>query len=108
MTNDLAPQRFPWEPVPVQDTVALLQKDVAYMVQYTAVLVHSNNPALSMLVNTPRGQIIPRNECKFAEGTTIEFQDIGMPQVNAPIMTVSELIAKVWDAVRELGLEIQT
>ena len=104
--------KFPWEvqlpAVPVEDTVALLQKDFAYAVQMTAVLVHSNRPEFQMLVNTPRGQIVPRNECKFTDGTTVEFQDVGMPQPSAVFMSVKELIAQVWDRARELGLEIQT
>lgn len=99
--------RMPWEPVPVAETVALLQRDFAYAVQCTSVTVHSNNPAFEMLVNTPRGQIVPRNECKFTDGTTVEFQDIGMPQPGAPFMSVKELIARVWDLARELGLELQ-
>lgn len=98
--------RFPWEPAPVQETVALLQRDFAYAVQMTAILVHSNQPALSMLVNTARGQIVPRGQCKFTDGSTVELQDIGMPQINAPTMTVAELMARVWDIARELGLEL--
>ncbi len=112
MTNELA-TRFPWEPAPaelqdVADTVALLQKDFAYAVQYTAVLVHSNRPELSMLVNTPRGQIIPRGECKFKDGTRVEFQDIGMPQVNAPVVSVPDLLKRVWEVASELKLEMVT
>lgn len=101
---------FPWEPklpaVPVEDTVKLMQADLAYMVKHTAVLVHSNRPELSMLVNTPRGQIIPRGVCEFTDGTTTEFQDIGMPQLNCPIMNIEDLMARVWDLARELGLEL--
>ncbi len=104
--------KFPWETdqlpaVPIEDTIRLLQKDFAYAVQCTAVTVHSNNPAFEMLVNTPRGQIIPRNECRFTDGTTIEFQDVGMPQPNAPFMSVKELLARVWDLARGLNLELQ-
>lgn len=106
---------FPWEqlpavPEPVQapaaDTVALLQRDVAYMVTHTAVLVHSTHESLRTLVNTPRGQIVPRGECKFTDGSTFELQDIGMPQINAPVMTVQKLMAYLWDVARELGLEL--
>ena len=84
--------RFPWEPaslpaVPVEKTVEALQRDVAFMVQYTAILVRSQHDALRMLVNTPRGQIIPRGKCTLTDGSTIEFQDIGMPQVGAPEYT---------------------
>lgn len=110
---------FPWEQLPAvqaapeppavrstEDTVALLQRDFAYAVQMTAVLVHSNQPALAMLINTARGQIVPRGQCKFTDGSTVEFQDIGMPQPNAPLMTVQELMARVWNIASELGLEI--
>lgn len=86
----------------------MLQRDVAYMVTHTAVAVQSNRPELSMVVNTARGQIIPRNECKFRDGSTIEFQDIGMPQPGAPAMNVDKLVALVWSIVRELGLELQS
>lgn len=111
---------FPWEQLPaVQDapeppavrsteeTVSAMQRDLAYMVTHTAVLVHSNRPELAMLVNTPRGQIVPRGQCKFTNGSTIEFQDIGMPQPGAAVMTVSELMARVWGIAREIGLELQ-
>lgn len=101
--------RFPWE-LPatpsVENTVALLQRDFAYAVQFTAVLVHSKHPALQMLVNTRRGQIVPRGECRLSDGTTFEMQDVGMPQPNSPTMTVQELVIRVAGAVRELGLEI--
>lgn len=101
--------RFPWEKPavqPVEETVELLKRDFAYAVQFTAVLVHSKHPALQMLVNTRRGQIVPRGECRLSDGTTFEMQDVGMPQPNSPTMTVQELIVRVADVVRELGLEI--
>lgn len=108
MANELT-TRFPWEPAPPQsteETLTALQRDVAYMVTHTAVLVRSNRDALEMLVNTPRGQVIPRGECKFTDGTTVEFQDIGMPQVGAPSMTVQKLVAQMWDVAKEMGLEL--
>lgn len=109
MSNEVAPfKRFPWEPVPVSETLALLQRDIGYMVTHTAVVVHSNRPELSMCVNTKRGQIVPRGECRFTDGSTLELQDIGMPQVNAPVMTVQELMARVWSVARDLGLELVT
>jgi hypothetical protein len=110
---------YPWEtPVPavveppqapatVEHVVQALQRDMAYAVAHTAVLVHSPHEALQLLVNTPRGQIIPRGECKLTDGSTIEFQDIGMPQVGASLMTVPELAARVWEIVKELGLGVQ-
>ena len=112
MTNEV--QRYPWEPpLPVpaepttEETVKLLQRDFALAVQLTAVLVHSKHPALKILVNTPRGQIIPRGEVKFTDGSTLEFQDVGMPQPNTPFMaSVQDLIAQVWETVQQLGLEI--
>ncbi len=67
-----------------KDVIALLQADLRFMTAYTAVLVHSNQAALQMLVNTERGQIVPRGECKFTDGSTLQFQDIGMPQVGRP------------------------
>lgn len=109
MTQDLVPQRFPWEPAvrTTEDTVALLQRDFAYAVQYTSVLVHTKHPALQMLVNTRRGQIVPRNQCKFTDGTAFELQDLGMPQPNSPEMTVAELLTQIWGVARELGLELE-
>lgn len=107
---------FPWDQLPaiiepaqppaVVDVVAALQRDMAYMVTHTGIMVHSNQAALSMLVNTVRGQIIPRGVCTFTDGSTIEFQDIGMPQIGAPEMTVRDLMAQVWNVARELGLEL--
>lgn len=109
MANEVA-TRLPWEPaVPsTEETVLLLQRDFAYAVQYTAVLVHSNRPELQMVVNTRRGQIVPHGTCRFTDGSIVEFQDIGMPQVNAPTMTVQELTARVWELARELNLELRT
>lgn len=106
MTNDLTPQRMPWEPVPVTETLALLQRDVMYLVSHTAVLVRSNRAELSVMINTRRGQIIPGGECKFTEGVTVEFQDIGMPQINCPAMTVQELMTLIMDTAKNLGLEL--
>ena len=92
----------------MSETLELLQRDLQYMVAHTAVLVHSNRPELRAVVNTQRGQIVPRGECKFTDGTTFELQDIGMPQPGAPEMTVKELLARLWEIARELGLELQT
>jgi len=110
MTNNLTPQRFPWEPAPpptTDETVAKLQRDVLYMVTHTAVMVHSSRPELCMLVNTRRGQIIPRNEMKLKDGTTLEFQDIGMPQVGVSEMSVKDLLVHVLETMRSLGLELK-
>ena len=102
--------KFPWEvqlpAVPIEDTVAALQRDFAYAVQMTAIRVHSNNPELATLVNVPRGQIIPRGVCRFTDGSTVEFQDVGMPQIDVPSMTVHELVAHVWATALIKGLEI--
>lgn len=101
---------FPWANLPAADdtahTVKLLQRDFSIAVQCTAVLVHSSHPNLQILVNTKRGQIIPRGECKLSDGTVLEFQDIGMPQPNTPMMTVKELLAMVWDVLQKMGLEL--
>lgn len=90
----------------LEGTVSALQRDFAYAVTHTAVVVHSPHASLQMLVNTPRGQIVPRGECRFTDGTALEFQDIGMPQPGAPTMTVQELMARAWGIARELGLGI--
>lgn len=104
---------WPWETPPqlpakpLEDTVAKMQRDMAYMVQYTAVFVRSSHEALQMVVNTARGQVVPRGECRFADGTTLEFQDLGMPQPGAPSMSIEELMQRVWVTASELGLELQ-
>lgn len=104
---------YPWEKLPaiverpIADTVTALQRDVAYMVTHTAVLVRSNRPELETLVNTRRGQIIPRGECKFTDGSKFELHDLGMPQPNVLEMSVHELMAHLWvTADLELGLEL--
>jgi len=114
---------FPWDPPPVpavaepaqapaaqpvETIVAALQRDFAYAVTHTAVLVHSKHEALQILVNTPRGQIIPRGEGKLSDGSTIEFQDIGMPQVGAPLMSIEKLVAQVLQVAAGLGLGVQS
>lgn len=107
MSNDVA-TRYPWEPatLTVEDAVKSLQRDFAYAVLNTAVLVRSENQAFRMLVNTPRGQIIPLGEVKFTDGTTVELQDLGMPQISVPYMTVQELMAQVYATAIDLGLEL--
>ena len=100
--------RFPWEPAvqTTEDTVKLIQADLLYMTQYTAVMVHSPHEALQIVVNTRRGQIVPRGECKFSDGSALEFQDIGCPQPGAAEMTVQELMTYVLDVARANGLEL--
>lgn len=109
MSNELT-VRFPWEPPAarsVEDDVAALRRDFAYAVENTAVVVHSNNPSFALVANTQRGQIVPRGECRFTDGTTVELQDIGMCQPgNVPYMTVEEIMARIWGLARELGLEL--
>lgn len=102
--GDVTVRRMPWEPVPVEETVAMLQRDFAYAVINTGVIVRSNQVALRMVVNTARGQIVPRGVGRFIDGSTVEFQDLGMPQPNSPQMTVEQLVKQVADAARELGL----
>lgn len=106
---------FPWETPPIEEpaepltleqTVAAMQLDFAYAVKTTAVAVHSNSPDFRMLVNSPRGVLLPRNEVRFSDGTTIEFQDIGLCQPNVPYMTLPELMSAVLSIAREKELEI--
>lgn len=104
MTEEL----FPWDPPrqPLEDTIALLQRDFRYAVENTAVVVHSNNPVFSFIANTARGQPMPRGEVKFTDGTTVELQDIGMCQANVPYLTVQQIMARVWKLAGDLELEI--
>lgn len=106
MTTD-TDELMPWEtrPRPVEDTVALLQRDFAYAVMNTAVVVHSSNPAFAFTANTPRGQLMPKGEIKFSDGTTVEVQDIGMCQANVPYMTVSQIIQRILKTAGDAGLE---
>lgn len=99
---------FPWDPPrrSAEDEIALIHRDFAYAVANTAVVVHSNNPALTLTANTARGQLIPRGEVKFTDGTTVEFQDIGMCQPNVPHMTVPQIMSRVWKIASDLGLEL--
>ena len=105
MTSD---ELFPWDAPrqSIEDTIALLQNDFAYAVANTAVVVHSNNTAFAFIANTARGQLVPRGEVKFTDGTTIELQDIGMCQVNVPYMTVQQIMARIWKQASKLGLEL--
>lgn len=104
--------KMPWEvdevPPPersLADTVAAIQADIAFAVRYTSVLVRSPNEALRMIVNTERGQSLPVGTVTFTDGSTVEFQDVGMPQPNVPTMTVQELAKAVFGKATELGLE---
>jgi hypothetical protein len=99
---------FPWDPPrrSVEDTVALMQQDFAYAVTNTAVVVHSNNAAFTFIATTARGQLMPRGEVKFSDGTTVELQDIGMCQPNTPYMTVPQIMSRLWKLASDLGLEI--
>jgi hypothetical protein len=99
---------FPWDPPrqSAEDAIELLKRDFAYAVANTAVVVHSNNPALVLTANTPRGQLVPRGEVKFTDGTTVELQDIGMCQPNVPYMTVQQIMSRIWKLASDLGLEI--
>jgi len=108
VNNELTVQRFPWEPVPSspEDDIAKLKNDFAYAVRNTAIAVHSSNPDFRLLANTPRGQIVPRGEVKFTDGTTLELQDIGMCQPGIPYMTVQEIMTHIWGLAKELGLEL--
>ena len=106
MTDLPTTQRMPWDPIPLPETVALLQADLRYMVTHTSVLVRCARPELRIVVNTPRGQIIPAGVCTFADGTEIEYADLGMPQPGAEVMTIGELVARTWDVAASLGLQI--
>lgn len=99
-------EEFPWSTPALSATVAALQRDFAYAVVHTAIVVHSNNPAFYFVANTKRGQVTPRGEVKFSDGTTVELQDIGMCQPNMPYMTVQEIMARIWELASELNLEI--
>jgi hypothetical protein len=109
--GEVTVQRWPWEVAPaeptVEETVKLLQRDFAIAVQLTAVMVHSTREELRMLVNTRRGQIIPRGECRFTDGTTVELQDVGMCQPGVQTLTVQEIMTKVFAIATEIGLELQ-
>lgn len=113
-----APLPMPWEapaaPVaavrPLEDTVRLLQADMRFALGYTGVMVHATGPhasALGMLINTRRGQLVPTGEAKYSGGHTLQFQDIGMPQPNAPTMTLAELVTQLHDVIEKLGLELE-
>jgi hypothetical protein len=90
----------------LEETVKALQADMAFAVRHTAVLVRSDNALLRMVVNTERGQLMPPGAVTFTDGSTVEFQDIGMCQLGVPTMTVHELAKAVFSKATELGLEI--
>lgn len=113
--------KFPWEqetlpaaPEPgqlpttqLEKQVELLTKDFATAVAYTAVLVHSPHAELRILANVPRGQLVPQGVAKYSDGSTVQFQDVGMPQPGAPFMGIPELLRRVFELTQELGLELQ-
>ena len=97
---------YPWEKPSLEDTVCALQRDFAFAVRHTAVLVRSSNADLRMIANTERGQEMPKGVCVLTDGSTIEFQDIGMPHPNMPTMSMQDLVKAVFAKATELGLEI--
>jgi hypothetical protein len=97
--------KMPWEPS-LEDVVRALRADMQFMHAFTAILVRSQNEELRMVVNTERGQVMPEGKCTFKDGTTIEFQDIGMPQIGVPTMTTKELVLTTLHKAFALGLEI--
>lgn len=90
----------------LEETVRFLQRDFAFAVKMTSVLVRSTNEALRMVVNTERGQLMPPGAVTFTDGSTVEFQDVGMPQPGCPIMTLPEIVKAVFANATELGLTI--
>jgi len=98
--------RAAWEPVPVEETVKALQQDMAFAIRYTCIIVHSNRAEFQMAFNVPRGELVPRNEGRFTDGTTVEMQDIGMPQPNTPISDVAKISQLIVDIAAALKLEL--
>lgn len=106
------PAALPWaQPErPLSETVRLLQADVSYMVKHTAVAVHVTGPhaaTLSMVANTPRGQLVPTGEGRLTQGHVVIFQDIGMPQPGLPEMTIDELSQALTEKALALGLGVE-
>jgi hypothetical protein len=100
--------KMPWETPEqsLEDIVQALRADMQFMHAFTAILVRSQNEKLRTVVNTERGQVMPEGKCTFKDGTTIEFQDIGMPQIGMPAMTVQELVLTTLDKAFALELEL--
>jgi hypothetical protein len=88
------------------ETVRALQADLRFIVSHTAVLVRSDNLLLRMVFNTERGQSMPDPlKCIFRDGTTMEFQDIGMPQPGIPTKTIKEIVTAALEQAFSLGLQ---
>lgn len=98
--------RFPWEPVPVEEQLDALRRDVAIMVTHTCVDVQSSNPAIRMSANVERTSTIPHGEATLSDGTTVEFRNTGMPRPGVPFMTIEKLIENVLEAVSGQGLSV--
>jgi hypothetical protein len=101
--------KYPWEvpaEPPIEEIMRAIQADILFALKHTAILVRSSNEVLRMIVNTERGQVLPAGVCTFTDGTTVEMQDIGMPQVGIPTMTVQELTGMVLRQAYEMGLEL--
>jgi hypothetical protein len=91
----------------LESTVRALQADMLFAVNHTSVLVRSNDSALRMVFNTERGQSMPDPlKCTFRDGTTMEFQDISMPQVNVPTKTMKEIVTTALEKAFALGLKL--
>ena len=90
----------------VAETVRALQADLRFIVSHTAILVRSSDPALRMVFNTERGQSMPDPlKCTFRDGTTMEFQDIGMPQPGVPTKIIEEIVVAALEKALALGLQ---
>lgn len=107
---------FPWEQEPeqsqpeqprtVEEIVAMLQRDFAFAVNTTAVKVHSNEAAFRIIVNTPRGQIVPTEKTTFSDGTYVQLQDLGMCQPGVSYMELSDIAAMILNVADGLGLKL--
>jgi hypothetical protein len=103
---------MPWEQpdappeTDLAETVRALQADLRFIVSHTAILVRSDNLLLRMVFNTERGQSMPDPlKCTFRDGTTMEFQDIGMPQPRVPTKTMKEIVTAALKKAFSLGLQ---
>lgn len=97
---------WPWAPQP-EDPLADIKRDMGTMITHTCLAVKSSHEAFKgMAMNVPRSVDNPTGKGTYRDGTTIEFIDLGMPQLGVQFGTIADLLRTVEWAAKDAELEL--